>query len=67
MSATLHIVPGPTDELSRKPDGVRWCFGCRERLPHDLVILGDSEPSYYEPVAVRECSGCGKDRTDFPC
>jgi hypothetical protein len=60
------IIPGPTKELRRIPDGDRWCFGCRARLPHDDVLLGDDEPSYYEPVWVCECSRCHKDRTRFP-
>jgi hypothetical protein len=62
----LCIIPGPTKELRRTPDGERWCFGCRKRLPHADVLYGDENPSYYDPIWVRECSGCGKDRTAFP-
>ncbi len=62
----LCIIPGPDKELAREPAGERWCFGCRKRLPHDWVLLGDSEPSYYEPVWVRQCSQCEQDRTAFP-
>lgn len=64
---TLHcIIPGPSKVLAEHDDGVRWCFGCRRHLPHQRVVLGDEEPSYYDPVAVRQCSRCGRDRTSFP-
>lgn len=67
MTGTITcIIPGPTIELSRRPAGLRWCFGCRARLAHEDVLLGDATPSYYEPVWVRKCSRCGKDRTEFP-
>jgi hypothetical protein len=62
----LCIIPGPTKELAREADGVRWCFGCRKHLVHDWVLYGDEGPSYYDPEWICECSGCGKDRTDFP-
>lgn len=64
--ALLCIIPGPTKVVARQDAGERWCFGCRKRLPHEDVLLDDEEPSYYEPVWVRRCSGCGKDRTAFP-
>ena len=62
----LCIIPGPTKELARESAGVRWCFGCRKHLPHDDVCLADEGPSYYDPIWVRKCSRCGKDRTAFP-
>ena len=62
---TLHINWGPDTLLRSFDDGLRWCFGCRKRLPHIGEIWGDSEPSYYEPVLVLKCSQCGKDRTRF--
>lgn len=62
----VNITRGPDTELRRESAGERWCFGCRARLPHDDVLMGDSEPSYYEPVWIRKCSRCGKDRTSFP-
>lgn len=61
----LCIIPGPTKRVREGDDGVRWCFGCRKRLPHKWVLFDYPEPSYYEPIVVRECSGCGKDRTAF--
>lgn len=66
MGELVCIIPGPKKELARRSAGERWCFGCRRRLPHDDVLLGDEEPSYYDPVWVRTCSGCGQDRTAFP-
>ena len=60
------IIPGPTVELLRRPLGDLWCFGCRKRLPHDYAVYDYAEPSYYEPICVRRCSRCGKDRTEFP-
>lgn len=62
----LCIIPGPTKVLAQHPAGDLWCFGCRKRLPHIDTCLVDEEPSYYEPVWVRECSRCGHDRTAFP-
>lgn len=64
----LCLTPGPGHEYRRDPAGDRWCFGCRARLPHDDVLIGDPPEvmSYYEPVWVRRCSGCGRDRTQFP-
>lgn len=72
----LCFIPGPRVEIAREPEQVRWCFGCRSHLPHDWVLLDDvhpddvrsgrAEPSYYEPIWVRHCSRCGKDRTQFP-
>jgi len=41
-------------------------IGCRKHLLHTDILLGDSEPSYYDPVWVRCCSRCGQDRTAFP-
>ena len=60
------IIPGPTKVLAERPDGERWCFLCRKRLPHKVVVLCDEEPSYYDPIAVRRCSQCGRDATAFP-
>lgn len=64
----ILLVPGPSHEYRREDAGIRWCFGCRAHLPHTDVLLGDPPEvlSYYDPVWVRRCSRCGKDRTDFP-
>ena len=68
MTFAGAICGGARFEMRREPAGDLWCFGCRKRLPHDWVLKGDTpgdEPSWYEPVWVRECSACRKDRTDF--
>lgn len=65
MTVTCFI-PGPTEVIAERDAGARWCFGCRARLPHTDYCLSDALPSYYEPIWVRRCSRCGKDRTDFP-
>ena len=62
----IHITWGPTKELRREAVGDRWCFGCRKRLPHEAVLLGDEKPSYYEPVWVYRCSRCNRNLTRFP-
>jgi hypothetical protein len=62
------IIPGPKHEYARNHAGDRWCFGCRKRLAHDWVLLGDAPDveSYYEPIWVLKCSRCHKDMTRFP-
>lgn len=60
------IIWGPTKELRRESIGEKWCFGDRQRLEHEAILLDYEEPSYYEPVWVLRCSKCGKDRTEFP-
>lgn len=63
----LCIIPGPTKVLRQQDAGERWCFGCRARLPHTDTLLCDEDPlSYYDPIWVRRCSRCNKDRTAFP-
>jgi RNase P subunit RPR2 len=49
----------------RKNHRWKWCFGCRERLPHMLTMKYEIEPSYYDPLVFWKCSKCGKDRTEF--
>ncbi len=62
----LCLVPGPTKLLREELAGVRWCFGCRKRLPHTDRLWVDEEPNYYEPVWTRRCDRCNRDRTQFP-
>jgi hypothetical protein len=66
-NAVIHVLRVPTVEYARRDDGVRWCFGCRARLPHALVFYKPTDPmSYYGPHASRECARCKRDRTAFP-
>ena len=65
----IHITPGPSVVIRSENAGEHWCFRCRKRLPHTDVLLDDPperQPSYYDPVWSRRCSGCGEDHTEFP-
>lgn len=67
----VGFIPGPSYTLATSPDDrpARFCFRCRERLPHTWALLDDPperQPSYYEAVPVLRCSGCGEDHADFP-
>ena len=65
----LCIIPGPKKVLRAEPAGDRWCFGCRERLPHTWELLdydeGSPHAGWYDPIEVVRCSRCGRDRTRF--
>lgn len=67
----IHVTPGPSFVLASAPDDrpARWCFLERKRLPHTWALVDDppeAQPSYYEPVPVLRCSGCGGDHTVHP-
>ena len=55
----------PNELLASEPIVERWCFAERKRLPHTWELWGSREPSWWEPVWICRCSGCGKDRTTF--
>ncbi len=56
---TLHICwTEPHEEVSRRPDGVRYCFVCRKRCGFDLLVSAPVEPSYYGPMTRIECTVC---------
>jgi hypothetical protein len=60
------VTTGPDKEKPiRKRNRWKWCFGCRKRLPHMLMMAYDSKPSYYDPIIRWKCGGCGKDRTQM--
>ena len=61
-----HVLRVPTHEIRREPAGEKWCFHCRERLPHEIVVHAPENPSYYGPHWTYACSGCDLDRVDFP-
>jgi hypothetical protein len=63
-----HICMGPrmAQRPLRKRHRWKWCFECRKRLPHMLTLSYPIEPSYYGAHDWWKCSGCGKDRTEFP-
>lgn len=67
---SVHVCGGGMVEVCRRPDRVRWCFGCRARLPHDWIV-GDYPPEhpsfgYFEPISRLDCARCHQDRTTFP-
>ena len=49
----------------RKRNRWKWCFKCRKRMPHMLMMYYDSKPSYYEPTVAWECGSCRGDHTEF--
>jgi hypothetical protein len=66
----VGFIPGPSFALATAADdrSTRWCFQCRKHLPHTWALLDDPperQPSWYDPVPVLRCSGCGGDHTDF--
>lgn len=68
---TLHVNfgPGPVVEVSRKPVGVKWCFGCRKRLEYEFVVKRydvDPRDDPYGPWGAYECTRCHEDRALFP-
>lgn len=51
-----------------EPAEERWCFGERKRRTGIWMWSGDApadEPSWYEPVWIYRCDGCGKDRREL--
>lgn len=66
----LCSIPGPRHEYSRKPDSrpARWCFKCRQHLPHEIVVIGDPPEamSYYAPIVKIECPQCREEHVLFP-
>lgn len=63
---TIHITWGPNVVLKTEPADPRWCFHCRKRLPGAHQLLDYAEPSYYDPIWVYRCDGCGGDYRLFP-
>lgn len=41
----------------------RWCFKCRGRHIHEVVVRVEKEPGYYGPSARLECPFCHEDHT----
>jgi hypothetical protein len=66
IAVSIHILWGPTEVIKIEKEPPRWCFGERKRQPGTWRLLADKEPSYYEPVWVYKCDGCGEDRRFFP-
>jgi hypothetical protein len=50
-------------EPDDRPD--RYCYGERKRQPGTWELRSDTpgdEPSWYEPIWLYRCTGCGQDR-----
>lgn len=59
----------PDGEIVRVPHRRRkrvWCFECRKRLLHTLMMRDPGPESYYGPVFWWACERCHQDRTTFP-
>jgi hypothetical protein len=60
----VHVLRADPPELVEGVEPtVRWCFGCRKRLPHRLKVITGK---YYDPEFFWYCDGCGESRTEFP-
>lgn len=58
----FSITFGPRKVILEDRGEPRWCFGCRARKAGVHQLLDYDEPSYYEPIWVYRCDGCGDDR-----
>lgn len=68
-----HILRIPTQEIVRRPDGIRYCFRCRKHRRFDYVVDApivedlDDTAAYYPPNPHIECTECGERDSDlFP-
>lgn len=65
----VHILHIPSEDVVRRPDGVRWCFTCRKRCEFVFVQsnpvvdpdrpLEDQTAAWYGPSFHVECGTCG--------
>ena len=60
---TGAICAPKTERMESKQRRVAWCFNCRKRLTHKLVIL---YAEWWGATPKWECEGCGQDHMDFP-
>lgn len=59
-SPTLHVNwgPGPVVVYHRRPEGERYCFGCRKRVEFEFLAMRyDCDPmdDYYGPWGAIKC------------
>jgi hypothetical protein len=59
------VVCRPRERVVTHTHREAWCFGCRRRGPHTLVLIG-TEDLWYDPMPAWVCDRCGEDRTTFP-
>lgn len=63
----VHILRVPTHVIAQHPDGVRWCFYCRKRVPFTWTAHAPDDPmSYYGAHATVECEHGHADGDCFP-
>lgn len=64
----LCLIPGPDRVMKVAADStfMRWCYLCRRRRLFYWVLMGDSQPSYYDPTWLFTCAACGRDGSRFP-
>lgn len=60
------VAPGETGPLPGKRRRRLWCFGCRKRQLHTLMVFEPGPESYYGPTFWHECPTCHADHTSFP-
>jgi len=68
MAGDIHVLRTPAEVLAEAADDRpnRFCFQCRRRTAHRWFLIGDPNPSYYEPTPDCRCERCGEDHTAFP-
>lgn len=67
----IAVCGGATVVLRSVPESERWCYGERRRQPGTWELRtepptvdedGREWPSWWEPMWVYRCNGCGHDR-----
>lgn len=59
------VLCGPSDK-ERVPQNryrVKWCFSCRRRVRHRLILV---DQLWYDVEGYWRCGRCHKSRTGFP-
>jgi len=68
---SVHVLSTPMEEVSRRSDGVRWCFVCRTRRDFAVVVSRpvvtsiDDTGCWYGPTSRIECAVCGTVDGDY--
>ena len=61
---SVHVLYTPMEEVSRRADGVRWCFVCRKRRAFERVVSRpvvtslDDTGAWYGPTTDIACASC---------
>ena len=62
---TICLADGVTKPAKRRRKRW-WCFTCRKRLLHTLMVFIPTPPSWYAPHSWWECPRCHKEDVLFP-